>query len=127
MITLGLIHIHFQKIKLPKGMPAHQIKLTNLPYNTSARDLTDIIKTIDTKACYISRSSNYKSKPFAILFFENADKLNDAVKQNFAYGENNLAWVAADAKVCHKCSNPKHLAINCPKIPNRFSNDTSSP
>ena len=59
---------------------AYRIKLINLPYNTSARDLTDIIKAVDAKACYIPRSSNYKPKPFAVLFFENADKFNDAVK-----------------------------------------------
>ena len=100
----------------------HRIKLTNLPFNTSARDLTDIIKAVDAKSCYIPRSSTYKPKPFAILFFENGSKLNEALKQNFSFGGNNLYWVTADTKVCHKCGSPNHLAVKCTKIPNKDNN-----
>ena len=69
----------------------YRIKLTNLPFGTSARDLTDITRAINAKACYIPRSTNYKPKPFAILFFDKADALNDALKLNYAYRGNNFA------------------------------------
>ena len=90
--------------------------MTNLPFNTTARDLNDIIRATKAKSCYIPRSNQYKPKPFAILFFDNATNLNDAVKQNFAYGGNNLEWVSADTKLCHKCGSPNHIALKCPKL-----------
>jgi len=101
----------------------NRIKLTNLPFGTSARDLTDITRAINAKACYIPRSTNYKLKPFAILFFEKADDLNDALKLNYAYGGNNLAWVSVETKCCHKCDDPTYLALKCPKIPKKTPTD----
>ena len=86
-----------------KDRNEYRIKLTNLPFNTTSRDLNDIIRAKKAKSCYIPRSTQYKPKPFAILFFDNAITLNDAIKQNFAYGGNNLEWVSADTKLCHKC------------------------
>ena len=109
----------------------HHIKLTNLPFNTTSRDINDIIWATKAKSCYIPRSSQYKPKPFAILFFDSATALNDALKQNFTYGGNNLEWVSADTKLCHKCGSPTHIAVKCPKIhkptettPTQQHNDT---
>ena len=42
---------------------------------------------------------------------------------NYAYGGNNLAWVSVETKCCHKCNDPKHLALKCPKIPNKTPTD----
>ena len=53
-----------------KHRNTYRIKLTNLPFGTTARDLHDIILATKAKASYIPRSNNYKPRPFVILHFE---------------------------------------------------------
>jgi len=79
------------------------------------------------KAYYIPRSTNYKLKPFAIIFFETANALNDAVKLNYAYNGHNLSWIFVETKCCHKCGDLKHVAIKYSKIPNKPNNAEKPP
>ena len=67
-----------------------RIKLTNLPFGITARDLQDIIIATKAKSCYIPRSNNYKLCPFAILYFDSADALNNAIKINYAFNNQEL-------------------------------------
>ena len=109
-----------------KSRNENRVKLTNLPFNTTSRDIQDILRATNAKSSYIPRSTQYKPKPFVIIFYENATALNDATKQNFAYGGNNLEWVSADTKLCHKCGSSQHIAIKCPKLSKPKVNNTSS-
>src|SRR5215216_3825072 len=93
-----------------------RIKLTNLPFGTSACDLQDIIIVTKAKSCYIPRSNNYKPRPFAILYFKSEDTLNDAIKINYAFQDQELQWCVADLKCCHKCGSPEHIVMKCPQI-----------
>jgi hypothetical protein len=78
--------------------------------------LQDIILATKAKSCYIPRSNNYKPRPFAILYFESADLLNDAIKIGYAFGGNHLQWCPAESKCCHKCGSPDHIVIKCPQL-----------
>src|SRR5215216_7568980 len=93
-----------------------RIKLTNLPFGTTARDLQDIVFATKVKVCYIPRSNNYKPRPFAILYFDSPDALNDAIKINYAFSDQELQWCAADLKCCHKCGSTEHIVMKCLQI-----------
>src|SRR3954454_18258068 len=99
-----------------KARNEFRAKLTNLPFGTSARDLTDILLASKAKACYIPRSNNYKPRPFAILYFESANDLKNAINNDYAFGDNELQWRAADSKCCHKCGSVDHIVMKCPII-----------
>ena len=99
-----------------KARNEFRVKLTNLPFGTSARDLNDIILAVKAKSCYIPRSNNYKPRPFAILYFESAEDLKNSITTDYAFGNNELQWCAADSKCCHKCGAVDHIVMKCPII-----------
>ena len=57
-----------------------RIRLTNLPFNTSAIDLQDITLATKAKALYIPRSNNYKPRPFVVFYFKTEADLNNAMQ-----------------------------------------------
>src|SRR5215208_7820276 len=67
-----------------------RVKLTNLPFGTSARDLQDIMLAVKAKSCYIPRSNNYKPRPFTILYFKSAENLKNAITNDYAFSNNEL-------------------------------------
>ena len=99
-----------------KHRNTHRIKLTNLPFGTSARDLHDIILATKAKAFYIFQSNNYKPRPFIILHFESEVVFNNAVQQHYVFGGNQLSWCSPDTRCCHKCGDPEHIVMKCPLL-----------
>jgi len=103
-----------------------RIKLTNLPFGTSSRDLHDITLATKAKSCYIPRSNNYKPRPFAIFYFQSEEELNDAIKTPYALDNHELQWCSAEAKCCHKCGSTEHLVMKCSMIDQPNKDDNSN-
>ena len=90
------------------------LKLTELPFNTRSRDIQEIIDNVDAKTCFIPRSLQYKTKPFAIVSFNNEIAYNKALASNYQFRNKSLKWCRAMDKTCHKCGDPQHIAVRCP-------------
>src|SRR5262249_29635692 len=90
------------------------IKLTGLPWETSALDLQEILDDYNIKYCHIPRNllSN-KSKNMAIVYFGNLNGFKHAGETPIFFKEEELFWMDLKDKVCHHCENPDHLAKNC--------------
>jgi len=70
---------------------AHTAKLVNLPYDTTAYELEDMIQSINGKSCYIPRSPvRYTRQRFAIIAFETETDLAKAMNRNFTLRNNKL-------------------------------------
>jgi hypothetical protein len=92
----------------------YALRLINLPPGTTGYDMRDIIKQSKAQTCYIPRNNNYLRKRFAILSFRSQEALDDANNlQNFL-GNTELQWLSIETKTCTICSNPNHLAKDCP-------------
>ncbi|CAH1770132.1 8589_t:CDS:1, partial [Entrophospora sp. SA101] len=92
------------------------LKLTNLPYGTTAYDLHDIMLAVKAKTCFITRTrQQYTRKRFAYITFENDEDMKNACLTNFAFRNNNLSWESDEHKTCHKCGNSDHLIAVCPE------------
>jgi hypothetical protein len=92
----------------------YALRLINLPPGTTGYDMRDIIKQSKAQTCYIPRNNNNLRKRFAILSFRSQEALDDANNlQNFL-GNTELQWLSIETKTCTICSNPNHLAKDCP-------------
>ena len=92
------------------------LKLTDLPFGTTAYDLRQLLDKVNGKTCFIPRTRNqYGRARYAFITFEDEHTalrlLKHAVKGML--NSNELQWVEPSIKICHKCSSMDHLVIDC--------------
>jgi RNA recognition motif. (a.k.a. RRM, RBD, or RNP domain) len=96
----------------------HCLKLSGLPSNTAAHDILTFVKNIFGKTCFIPRNvSNYKSRNYAFINFENDEALINAQVSNFSYKGQELFWCPPDLRTCNICGSPDHFVKSCPRKP----------
>ncbi len=114
----------FQDIKEKRNN--HVLKLCNLPRGTTAFDISDYIKEVGGKTCFIPRSRNkYERMRYAFIAFDTMQE-TEALLQNqkpIYLKDNHVMWLSAETKTCHICQGKEHLAANCPRIQERGRNE----
>src|SRR3954453_13401720 len=95
----------------------HSIKLTNLPRNTTARDLTDLGRMVEVSAGILPRArSNYNYLQHAYFYFQTAALCEDAKQvSDLSLNGKCLEWTDSKKKLCAICSSAHHNASTCPK------------
>src|SRR5581483_4399233 len=82
----------------------HEIaaKLTNLPPNTTAWDLKNILTQCKGCTCYIPRTATtyYRARRFALISFETQEDLLEAVQDKYILGETELTFTPITTKLC---------------------------
>ncbi|CAJ0637458.1 12051_t:CDS:2 [Entrophospora sp. SA101] len=92
----------------------HVLKLTNIPFGTTSYDLEDVITAVGGKTCFLARNKNsYIRTRIAYVAFENEELMANAMHTNYALREKELFWTTINAKTCHICGSPEHLAAKC--------------
>ncbi|CAJ0827851.1 3012_t:CDS:2, partial [Entrophospora sp. SA101] len=92
----------------------HVLKLTNIPFGTTSYDLEDVITAVGGKTCFFARNKNsYIRTRIAYVAFENEELMANAMHTNYALREKELFWTTINAKTCHICGSPEHLAAKC--------------
>jgi len=92
------------------------LKLTNLPFGTTAYDLKELLKKVDAKTCFIPRTRNqYGRARYAFVTFADYTQFNKIHHNTMVghVGEHIMEWVDPDVKTCHKCGDFRHLVIDC--------------
>jgi hypothetical protein len=92
----------------------YALRLINLPPGTTGYDMKTIIRDYKAQTCYIPRNSDYRRKRFAILSFKDNKDLEKAKQSKVQLGNTELQWLDITTKTCTICSNPQHLARDCP-------------
>ena len=113
--------IRFHRCNAPRtsiqAKSKFSIKLTNLPRNTTARDLLDIGRMVEASAWIIPRArSNYNYLQHAYFYFPTAP-LCEAAKaiSDLSFNGKRLEWTDSKQKLCAICSSLHHNASSCPK------------
>jgi hypothetical protein len=90
------------------------IKLSALPFNTSAFDINAICEDLGVKYCFIPRNPN-NNKPLkhAYLYFNDDELMEIAMDKNIVYEGQHLIWANADDKTCNRCGSCDHVAAQC--------------
>ena len=94
----------------------NSLKLTGLPFSTTAYDLNELLKKVDAKTCFILRTKNqYGRGRYAYIMFKTEETclkmLNNEIQG--CVNETVLYWIHANVKTCHKCESMEHLVIEC--------------
>jgi hypothetical protein len=115
------------------------LKLAGLPYNTTGKDLEDIVLKVGGKDCFIPKNpKNYKNLHYAYIHFDNEEKWKNAANKKIYYSKGpiknqELIFVATAEKLCNMCAKPNHMVKNCPmkdfkkstnKVQNRYDVDS---
>jgi hypothetical protein len=96
------------------------LKLAGLPYNTTEKDLEDIIIKIGGKDCFIPKNpKNYKNLRYAYIHFDDEEKWKQAANKKIFYSKGpiknqELRLVNPKEKLCNICARPGHKAKVCP-------------
>src|SRR5215204_3520973 len=95
----------------------HSIKITNLPRNTTSRDLMDIGRMSEATAWIVPRArSNYNYLQHAYFYFASAEKCETAKNiTDFTLNGKKVEWTDSKHKLCAICSSAHHNAMTCPK------------
>ena len=104
----------------------HTLKLCNLPRGTTAYDISDYIKEVKGKTCFIPRSrGKYERVRYAFVSFETEQDLIDVLENEtpIYIKENHVQWFRPEIKTCHICQGTEHMAANCPRIQDRERNE----
>lgn len=103
------------------------VKLTGLPWNSTAFDLHEALEVNNPKYIFIPRNPN-NNKPlnYAIIYYDNDENLAIASERNIIFCNRALHWGIPGEKSCHRCGSFDHLVSNCdiepstkPKVMNR--------
>ncbi len=94
----------------------NSLKLTGLPFGTTAYDINELLEKVDAKTCFIPRTKNqYERARYAYVTFKTEETclkmLNNEIQG--CVNETVLHWVHVDVKTCHKCGSMEHLVIEC--------------
>jgi hypothetical protein len=92
------------------------VKLTDLPFGTTAYDIRSLLDKVKAKTCFIPRTRNqYGRARYAYVTLADEEScvklLNNEIQG--VVNETTLFWVAQDVKTCHKCGGMDHLVIEC--------------
>ena len=90
------------------------LKLTGLPFGTTAYDLKPILEQTKAKTCFIPRTRNqYGRARYAYVAFETEEEVLLLLTNDLMGSVNDTAlyWVAPDIKTCHKCGSMDYLVI----------------
>jgi hypothetical protein len=92
---------------------AFSATLAQLPKNTTATHLAELINKTHAKTCYIPKNSETEYKRLAILTFATQEILEAAKTQKINLGDTELKWINKETKVCSICSSTEHLYATC--------------
>ena len=92
------------------------VKLTDLPFGTTAYDIKSLLDKVNAKTCFIPRTRNqYGRARYAYVTLADEEScmklLNNEIQG--VVNETTLFWVAQEVKTCHKCGGMDHLVIDC--------------
>ena len=92
------------------------VKLTDLPFGTTAYDIKSLLDKVKAKTCFIPRTRNqYGRARYAYVTLADEEScvklLNNEIQG--VVNETTLFWVAQEVKTCHKCGGMDHLVIDC--------------
>lgn len=92
------------------------LKLTDLPFGTTAYDLQELLDKVKGKTCFIPRTRNqYGRARYAFVTFADEATCRKILKNDILGTINDtvLHWVEESVKTCHKCGSMDHLVIDC--------------
>ena len=92
------------------------LKLTDLPFGTTAYDLRPLLERTNAKTCFIPRTRNqYGRARYAFITFEDEEMCIKLLKNDIkgVLNGTELHWVTPDVKTCHKCGSMEHLVMDC--------------
>ncbi|PKY63134.1 hypothetical protein RhiirA4_491087 [Rhizophagus irregularis] len=90
----------------------YALKFTGLPFGTTGRELTELLKRSDAKSVVILRNpKNYNLLKYAT----NKDMLTEAASLELKIKGSILFWLNLNEKACHACGSPEHIAKDCDK------------
>jgi hypothetical protein len=96
------------------------LKLAGLPYNTTGKDLEDIVVKVGGKDCFILKNpKNYKNLHYAYIHFDNKEKWKSAANKKIYYSKGpiknqELVFINTAEKLCNMYAKPNHVVKNCP-------------
>ncbi|GES74101.1 hypothetical protein GLOIN_2v1783570 [Rhizophagus clarus] len=111
---------------------SHSLRLSRLPFGTTAINLRPIIEETNAMTCFIPRNTfNYKPMTYAYLSFKNAEDRDIAIKKKFTIRQGKtdkglfISDPTAQRNICNNCGNPNHIRAGC-NIPIRQSRKSNS-
>jgi hypothetical protein len=96
---------------------AFSATLVQLPKNTTADHLAEIVNKTHAKTCYIPKNNETEYKRLAILTFATQEVLEAAIVQDCDLDGIKLRWINRNTKVYSICSSTEHLYANCQEKP----------
>ncbi|UZO05280.1 uncharacterized protein OCT59_025638 [Rhizophagus irregularis] len=105
----------------------YTVKLTGLPWNSTAYDIHEALEVNNPKYIFIPRNPN-NNKPlnYAIVYYENDEDIGIAAERNIIFCNRTLHWGTPGEKSCYRCSSFDHLISKCdielsakPRVMNR--------
>ncbi|GET67184.1 hypothetical protein GLOIN_2v1493636 [Rhizophagus irregularis DAOM 181602=DAOM 197198] len=105
----------------------YTVKLTGLPWNSTAYDIHEALEVNNPKYIFIPRNPN-NNKPlnYAIVYYENDEDIGIAAERNIIFCNRTLHWGTPGEKSCHRCGSFNHLISKCdiepsakPRVMNR--------
>ncbi|KAF9914251.1 hypothetical protein FBU30_002673, partial [Linnemannia zychae] len=110
-----------ENIEYPKEL---EMKLTNLPFRTTALNLRRLYE--EYKGCVVTVPYSIEKKSYsreAFVAFTTKEAKEAATARNLNINGAILRWVSVNEKCCHHCGDNDHLIANCrwatPRISNR--------
>ncbi|GES75864.1 hypothetical protein GLOIN_2v1811259 [Rhizophagus clarus] len=110
----------------------HSLRLSGLPFGTTAINLKPIIEETNAMTCFIPRNPfNYKPMTYAYLSFKNAEDRDITIKKKFTIRQGKtdkglfILDPATQHNICNNCGNPNHIRAGC-NIPIRQSRKNNS-
>src|SRR3954452_15141944 len=93
------------------------LKLTNLPKDTSGRELEPIAKAVNAMTWVIPKArSNYRNLQYAFVHFNSEEDLSAALNgDQIKLDDKKLIWTQPDTKLCAHCAAPGHDFRSCRK------------
>ena len=93
------------------------LKLTNLPNDTSDRELEPIAKAVNAMTWIVPKAwSNYQNLQYAFVHFESKADLFAAINgDQIILDDRRLVWTQPDTKLCAHCAAPEHDSHSCRK------------
>ncbi|CAB4385741.1 unnamed protein product [Rhizophagus irregularis] len=92
----------------------YTVKLTGLPWNSTAYNIHEALEVNNPKYIFISRNPN-NNKPlnYAIVYYENDEDIGIAAERNIIFCNRMLHWETPGEKSCHRCGSFDHLISKC--------------
>jgi len=90
------------------------LKLSDLPNNTLACDLLDLLKTCNAHVCIISNDKFGTLMRHTFIYFVSEENVIAAnIEHDFMYKNQQLFWSSLIQKTYHNCGDITHLIKDC--------------